>query len=301
MALDTEDLIEKDEDLKTTEARIIELRQKQKTAKLTAEEDAEFKELRQHHRGRIEEQIQAERDKAIEAKEAKARAEQELADARLRLKEIEEKRETKQESIGSENETYMVNGKKFFTDEAISIRVQKGLMTQKEGWAMQRQAIKEEAKEEISKDEPEKKFKEEWVKKRAESLEYVRSQGYGWMIDEKDPKHNPKDPLYMEGNRIWQDFKLDNDADGPRKALNYAKKILGKDIPREDLSDDFGVPKNNASASSLREKKIELTQVEQDNAVRYWPTVDNPKTGKKYTEQESLAKALEAKRRRFSK
>ena len=298
MSLETEDLIEKDEDLKTTEARIIELRQKKNR---TPDEEAEFKELKQHHRGRIEEQIQAERDKATEAREAKARAEQELADARLRLKEIDDKKNENTNSSSGENETEVINGRKFYSEDAIALRCQKGLMTQKEGWAMQREKIKEEAKQEMAKDEPEKKFKEEWVKKRAESLEYVRSQGYGWMIDEKDPKHNPKDPLYIEGNKIWQDFKLDNDPDGPRKALTYAKKLLGRDVPREDLSDELGVPKNNASASSLREKKIELTQIEQDNAVRYWPTVENPKTGRKYTEQESLAKALEAKRRRNTK
>ena len=297
MALDTEDLIEKDEDLKTTEARIIELRQKKDR---TPEEEKEFKDLRQHHRGRIEEQIQNERDKATQARDARVKAETELADARARLKDIEEKRETNLQSAGSENETYVVNGKKFYTDEAISIRVQKGLMTQKEGWSMQREAIKEEAKAEMAVKQPEDEKKRKWIEERNKSLEYVREKGYGWLIDEKDVKHNPNDPLYKEANRLWTDG-LEFSADGPRKAFDTAMRLLGKDVQREDISDELGVPKNSASAGSSREKRVELTQVEQDNAMRYWPTVENPKTGRKYTEAESLVKALDAKRKRLVK
>jgi hypothetical protein len=294
MSVDTEDLIEKDEDLKATESRIIELRQKKDR---TADEEKEFKDLKSHHRGRIEEQIQSERDRAAQQQERAAKAEQALEDARARLKEIEDRRDSGREvASGSENETYVVNGKKFFTDEAISIRVQKGLMTQSEGWKMQREAIKEEAKAELQGDEPKKNAQ----KIRNESLEYVRKKGYGWMLDEKDPKFKANDPLYKLANKLWTNG-YQYDADGPRKALDDAMELMGKNDPREDLSDDLGVPKNNASSSSQREKKIELTEIEQANALRYWPTVENPKTGRKYTEQESLAKALEAKRRRFTK
>lgn len=293
MSVDTEDLIEKDEDLKTTEARIIELRQKKDR---TSEEDKEFKELRQHHRGRIEEQIQSERDRASLQQERAAKAEQALEDARARLKEIEDKRDAGSQPIGNDNETYVVNGKKFYTDEAIAIRVQKGLMTQSEGWKMQREAIKEEAKAELQGDEPKKNAQ----KVRNESLEYVRKKGYGWMLDEKDPKFKGNDPLYRLANKLWTNG-YQYDADGPRKALDDAMELMGKNDPREDLSDDLSVPKNNASNSSIREKKIELSEIESTNAVRYWPTQDNPKTGKKYTEQESLTKALEAKRKRLIK
>lgn len=293
MSVDTEDLIEKDEDLKTTEARIIELRQKKDR---TSEEDKEFKELRQHHRGRIEEQIQSERDRASLQQERAAKAEQALEDARARLKEIEDKRDAGSQPIGNDNETYVVNGKKFYTDEAIAIRVQKGLMTQSEGWKMQREAIKEEAKAELQGDEPKKNAQ----KVRNESLEYVRKKGYGWMLDEKDPKFKGNDPLYRLANKLWTNG-YQYDADGPRKALDDAMELMGKNDPREDLSDDLSVPKNNASSSSIREKKIELSEIESTNAIRYWPTQDNPKTGRKYTEQESLTKALEAKRKRLIK
>ena len=296
MSVDTEELIEKDEDLKTTEARIIELRQKQKAGKLTPEEETEFKDLRSHHRGRIEEQIQSERERATLQQERAAKAEQALEDARARLKEIEEKRDSSSQPVGNDNETYVVNGKKFYTDEAIAIRVQKGLMTQSEGWKMQREAIKEEAKAELQGDEPKKNAQ----KIRTESLEYVRKKGYGWMLDDKDAKHNPKDPLYKLANKLWTNG-YQYDADGPRKALDDAMELMGKNVPREDLSDDLSIPKNNASNSSQREKKIELSDIETANAIRYWPTVENPKTGRKYTEQEALAKALEAKRKRLIK
>ena len=293
MSVDTEELIEKDEDLKTTEARIIELRQKKDRS---PEEEKEFKDLKSHHRGRIEEQIQSERDRATLQQERAAKAEQALEDARARLKEIEDRKNERQEPVGNDAETYVVNGKKFYTDEAIAIRVQKGLMTQSEGWKMQREAIKEEAKAELQGDEPKKNAQ----KTRNESLEYVRKKGYGWMLDEKDPKFKGNDPLYKLANKLWTNG-YQYDADGPRKALDDAMELMGKNDPREDLSDDLSVPKNNASNSSQREKKVELSDIETANAIRYWPTVENPKTGKKYTEQESLAKALEAKRKRLIK
>lgn len=289
----TEDIIEKDEDLKATESRIVELRQKKER---TPEEEKEFKDLRQHHRGRVEEQILAERERATAQQERAAKAEQALEDARRRLEEIQEqKKEQMHSGNGSENESFMINGKKFYTDEAIALRVQKGFMTQKEGWAMQREAIKEEAKAEIRGDAP----RQESDRVRKESLEYVRKQGYGWMLDEKDPKFNANDPLYKEANALWSEG-LQYNPDGPRLALERAKKTLGKDVTREDRSDDLSIAKNNSASESNASKArtIVLSEIEQGNALRYWPTVDNPKTGRKYTDQEALAKALEAKRKR---
>lgn len=296
MALDTDEIIEKDEDLKATEQRIVELRQKKDR---TPEEDQEFKELKQHHRGRVEEQIVAEREKASQQQERAAKAEQALEDARARLREIEDNRNVSREtSSGSDAERVVINGKSFYTDEAIGLRVQKGLMTQKEGWEMQKRAMVEQAKEEMRGDEP----KQIADRVRKESLDYVKSKGYGWMIDAKDPKHNPNDPLFKMADKLWQNgYKFE--PDGPRKALEDALEFLGKNVKREDRSDDFGVPKNNSASdsSSTREKKVDLTQIEQQNALRYWPTVENPKTGKKYTETEALAKALDAKRKRTLK
>lgn len=296
MSVDTEDIIEKDEDLKATESRIVELRQKKDR---TTEEEQEFKELKQHHRGRVEEQILSAREEATKAREDKARVQQELEDARARLKEIQDSRNASSSvASGSENESMMINGKKFYTDEAIALRVQKGLMTQSEGWKMQREAIKEEAKAEINGDAPQKKNQEI----REKSLEYVKEQGYGWMIDSKDPKHNPNDPLFKLADELWKEG-LQYNPDGPRLALNRAKMILGKDIKREDRSEDFGVPRNNSASdsSATREKKVELSEIEKSNAIRYWPTTINPKTGKSYTQQEALTKALEAKRKRLIK
>lgn len=295
MSVETEDLIEKDEDLKATESRIVELRQNKNR---TEEEEKEFKELRAHHRGRVEEQIVTERSKADAQAERAAKAEQALEDARRRLDELETKRDAP--TSGNADEYVTINGKKFLTDDALSARVKAGTMAPKEAWQIQREMIKEEAKAEIQGDAP----KNEANKVRKESLDFVRSQGYGWMLDEKDPKHNPNDPLYKEANRLWRNG-YQYDADGPRKALEDAKRYLGKDVKREDRSDDFGIPKNNSASdsASVREKKIELSPIESTNAVRFWVVgnVLNPKTNKVYTEAEALAKALEAKRKRLLK
>lgn len=301
MPVDTEDIIEKDEDLKATEQRIIELRQKKER---TPEEEKEFKDLRQHHRGRVEEQILSERERAQRESERAAKAEQALEDARARLKEIEEKRDIGLDRTtgGGENETEVINGKTYYTEEAIALRCEKGLMSRSEGWNMQKEKIEENTIEKIEKRAPKQKAEDEWKAKRMQSLEEVKKEGYGWMIDSKDPKHNPNDPLFKEANKLWNDG-LQYDPDGPRKALEYAKRMLGKDVPREDRADDFGIPKNNAASdsNSQREKKVSLSEIEQQNATRWWTTINNPKTGKNYTESEALQKALEAKRKRMAK
>jgi hypothetical protein len=293
MPVDTEDIIEKDEDLKATEQRIIELRQKKDRS---PEEEKEFGDLKKHHRGRVEEQILSEREKAEAHQERAARAEQALEEARQRLQELQEQRDNRVSDTGNgESESVVINGKKFYTDEAINLRVQKGLMTQKEGWAMQRQAIIEEARAADKAEAP----AEQWKRERLDALENVKKQGYGWMIDDKDPKHNPKDPLFKMAQRLWEGgYK--NEAKGPLKALEDAKEILGLNLKRQDMSDEFSIPKNNSASDSAtqREKRVELSEIETSNAIRYWPTVTNPKTGKYYTEAEALVKALEAKRKR---
>lgn len=294
--METEEIIEKDEDLKATESRIYELRQKKERS---PEEEKEFKELKQHHRGRVEEQIIAERDRATLQSERAAKAEQALEEAKKNLEELRQNRDSNV-SAGSENESVMINGKKFFTDDAIAVRVQKGLMTQREGWAMQREAIKEEAKAEMIGQAP----RQEADKVRKESLEYVRNKGYGWALDEKDPKFKANDPVYKEANRLWKNG-YQYDPDGPRKALDDALRFLGKDTTREDRSDDLGVPRNNSASESnaSREKKITLSEIESANSIRFWVqgNVENPKTGRTYTESEALAKSLEAKRKRLLK
>ncbi len=293
--METEEILEKDEDLKATESRIVELRQKKER---TPEEEKEFKDLKSHHRGRVEEQITSEREKANAQSERAARAEQALEDARQRMKELEEKRDSR--SSISDDEYVVIGGQRFLTDEALAARVQAGKMTQSEAWKQQKAAIKAEAVAEIKGDEP----KNEAAKKRNESLEYVKKEGYGWMLDEKDPKFNGNDPLYKEANRLWFNG-YQYHPDGPRLALEDAKKNLNIGVKRADMSDEFGMAKNNASSdsSSVKSKKLELSEIETSNAIRFYVhgNVNNPKTGRSYTEAEALQKALEAKRKRLSK
>lgn len=295
---DTEEevLIEKDEDLKATESRIVELRKK---TDRTPEEDKEFSELKKHHRGRIEEQISSERDKTKFEAERAARAEQALEDARQRLKELNEARESRSPE-GNDDEYTIINGKKFLTDEALSSRVSAGKMTQAEAWKQQKQAIKEEAIAEMRGNAPQ----EEAKKKRQESVDYVKTQGYGHFLDEKDPKHNSNDPLYKEANRLWFNG-YQYHPDGPRLALEDAKKNLGIGVKRADMSEEFSVARNNAptESTSQKAKTIVLSDIEQSNAIRFWVhgNVMNPKTGKTYTEAEALQKAMEAKKKRLAK
>ncbi len=173
-------------------------------------------------------------------------------------------------------------------------------MSQKQAWALQKEAIEERVIERIQGQVP----KDEAAKKRTESLEYVKKEGYGWMLDDKDPKFNGNDPLYKEANRLWFNGYMHH-PDGPRLALEDAKKNLNVGVKRADMSEEFGMAKNNAASDSAsgKAKKVELSEIETQNAIRYWVhgNVNNPKTGRSYTEAEALQKALEAKRKRFSK
>lgn len=292
--METEVSFEMDEDLQSTESRIKELRKK--TDK-TPEEEKEFKDLKSHHRSRLTEQLQEKDDARVREAERAARAEQALEDANRRLKELNESRDNRgRVDSASDEETIIINGKKFYTDEALNARVQAGKMTQAEAWKQQKSAIKEEAIAEIKGSAP----RDEAEKVRRETMDEVTRE-YPEFVNDKHPKHNPKDPLYVEANRLWTNGYCYNPR-GMKLAIEDAKKNLGIGLKRPDLSEDLSVSRNNTSSdsSSVKSKTIELTEIERDNAIRYWVggQVSNPKTGRPYTQAEALQKAMDAKRKR---
>lgn len=289
---------EKDEDLKATESRIAELRKKMDR---NAEEEKEFSELKKHHRGRLTEQLNEKEEARIREAERAARAEQALEDANRRLKEIEDRRTTTR-TTNAQYETIEIGGQMYYTDEALNQMVADGKMSQGEAWKNQKALIKAEAKSEMQMAADVDAPKKIWLAKRKASLEYVKEQGFDYFLDTSHPKFNSNDPLYKEANRLWLNG-YEHHPDGPRLALEDAKKNLGMTSKKPDLSEEFSVQRNNSATDSnaTRSKTVELSEIEKDNAVRYYciGNVVNPKTNKVYTHAEAILKAMDAKKRRL--
>ena len=76
-----------------------------------------------------------------------------------------------------------------------------------------------------------------------------------------------------------------------------AKQILKTTDTRPDVSHEQSVGRPGSSTSSGREQ-VALTQTEQETAVRLYSSIINPVTGKQYTEQEAINKALKVKKAR---
>lgn len=291
--METEVSFEMDDDLQATQSRIVELRKKENR---TPDEEKEFIELKKHHRARLTEQLETKENARIKEAERAARAEQELEQTRARLREIEEKRSAP-EIINGDLETIEINGKKFYTDEVLEKLVLSGKMTQKEAWRLQREAIKEEAIAEYAK----RNSQGDMERIRRETWEEV-NRDYPHFIDSRHPKHDPNDPLYKEANELWINGYQFNPR-GLKLAIEKAKKNLGLDIKRPDLSEDFSTPRGTVASPSSRTaaKTVELTDIEKENAIRFYKVGNriNNKTGKVFTESEAIQKAMEAKKQRL--
>lgn len=280
--------LEKDDDIIETESKIGDLL---KVDKPTDEQVKELNDLKAHRKQRFQEKI----NQSHKAKmEATARAEKAEAELERMRKEREDKEFAKEEPDGDENETTTINGKKFYTDEAIALRVQSGKMTQSAGWAMQKEMIRQEAVEEMKKEKNVEDNKKVYEDTREAVLkEYPQ-------FSDKHPDHDPNDPLFKEASRIWNNG-YNNNPRGLKLALDDAKRMLGRDVEKPDLSEDFSVDRNSASGTQgKREVKTELSDWETQNAVRIYHIggMKNPKTGLIYTKEEAVQKAIKAKTER---
>lgn len=242
--------------------------------------------------------IQAATDKRIGKITAKAHAERERAERLER--ELEEERKKNQTVVKKQPlgqaETIQINGKEFYTDRGLVQLVNSGAMTQDDAYSHQEERREERAVARIRQEQAQQTDAQvrEDVKQKVLS-EYPE-------FSPNHANHNPNDPLFKEANRIWRNGYVNNPR-GLELAIEDAKRILGRDHKRPDLTEELGVTRNQEPASRLNEKskKVILTDAEQELAWSNYRTQKNPKTGKSYTQAEAIEKARKAKEDRQSR
>lgn len=254
----------------------------------TEEETNEFNELRvQKDKHNTKSRID---DLTWQAKSAQEKvAERDAEIARLR-KAIDEKipepapQPFKKESV-------VVGDKSFFTDQTLQKMVDNKEITITEANAHLNERIQE-----VAADKAYKRLKgetDEQQKKQAveQEVREVFSKYPAW--DSNDRNHNPDDPVYKTANELFQQGL------SHKNAMLTAEKLHGVNKPRPDNTNNFSVHSPSApSDSSKGIKEQPLTDDEKELAVRTWRNEVNPKTGRVYTEKESILKFEEARRNR---
>ena len=281
---DTEVLDENELDLdgKTVQERINEL----KTIKeQSPEQKDELKRLKTQ--AAVDKRIAVEVAKRHQERERAERLEQELRDLRA-AKPVEKK-----QPIGHA-ETIMINGKEFYTDRGLVQLVNSGSMNQDDAYAHQEERREEKAVARIKQEQ------------HAQSEQQIREEVKNKVLGEypefspNHPDHNPNDPLFKEANRIWRNGYINNPR-GLELAIQDAKRILGRDHKKPDLTDELGVTRNEEAGTRVvdKSKKVTLSDAESETAYAFYRTQKNPKTGRSYTQAEAVETALKAKQARL--
>lgn len=295
--VDVDDIVaDKDADIQETDSQISELLG---VDKRTPEQEQELKELKQQRKNQVQERIneltkarrEAERQRDYEREEAE-RLRQELEEERKRAK--------ASKPTTGKYEQFEINGKMFYTDDALAQRVNDGVMTQSEAWAHQKAALKEEAKAELKADLKNESTVNETERVRQETINEVLKEYPHF--NPRHPEHNPNDPLYKEASRLLNNGYASNPR-GIKLAIDDAKRFLGLDKKRPDVSDEFSVTGSSAATpDTRREKKVEITEFEQEQAIRLYVfgARINPATGAVFTKKEAIEKAIKAKRDRLA-
>ena len=248
----------------------------------TPDQEAQLKRLK----------TQAAVDKRIAVEVAKRHQERERAERlEARIKELEASQSAPEprKQMGAA-ETVQINGKEFYTDRGLVQLVNSGAMSQEDAYSHQEDRREEKAVARLKQDmhqQSEAQIREE-VKNKvlAEHPDFNPSH----------PNHNPNDPLFKEANRIWRNGYVSNPR-GLELAIEDAKRMLGRDYKRPNLSEELGVTINQEPNNRTPEKgkKVTLTDSEAELAWSYRRTMKNPKTGKTFTQAEALETARLAK------
>lgn len=254
----------------------------------TPEQDAELKRLKAQ--AAIDKRIGVEVAKRHQERERAERLEQELKELKAQQQKPVEKK------LVGQAESITINGKEFYTDRGLSQLVNAGSMSQDEAYSHQEERREEKAVARVRQD------------MQANNDQQIRNETKEEVLREypefnpSHPNHNPNDPLFKESNELWQSGLYSNPR-GLKIAIEKAKRILGRDVKRPDLSEELGVTRNQEPASRItdKSKKATLTEAEQELAWSNYRTQKNPKTGKSYTQAEALEKARLAKESRQSR
>lgn len=250
----------------------------------TPDQETELKKLK----------TQAAVDKRIAVEVAKRHQERERAERlEKELEDLKASRVTEPRKPLAQAETIMLNGREFYTDRGLVQLVQAGTMSQEDAYAHQEERREEKAVARLKQDmqsQSDAQIREE-VKNKV-LKEYPQ-------FNPRHPEHDPNDPLFKEANEIWM-AGLNNNPRGLDIAIEKAKRILGRDVKRPDLTEELGVTRNQEATNRVTEKskKVTLNEAEAETAWSFYRTQKNPKTGKSYTQTEAIQAATRAKEAR---
>ena len=275
--------------------RFKELNEKPETDR-TDEEKKEIGEIKERYGKRMQKRIDELTRRAKTAEEGREELEKKAEELEVELKELKNKPEP---TPKIKEEVVEIAGKKFFADETLIAKVKAGEITEQEAYRHQRLRDKFELKTEVMTEIAEEKKKQSEVEIRAEDQKKVLKEFPHF--NPKNPNHNPDDPLYKMANKIFTGGYHSNPK-GLSESIALAKQVLGiKDTPI-DRSEDFSLEASGLPEKGGKKKEEPtLTEAEKEAAVRIWCLggVNNPLTGRPYTESEALHKALEAKKARL--
>jgi len=272
----------------------------------TPEENSELTQLDENYKksakDRIREltsEIKTYRQNTVKDRQEREELQRQIDDLRTKLEERNDY--VPAHSLPATFETVKVGKRDFYTDKGLSALVEAGQMTQDAAYAHQQERIVSLAEERAYQRMKTETTEEETKRIRAEDANSVMRE-YP-QFNKNHPDFNPNDPLYKEATELWESGLYANPR-GLSLAIKKAKRILGLGDTRPDLSDELGVNRTGGAppiSAKKKEREVTLSQDEERWAIQMYCRGDlnNPATGRPYTEKEAVAKAKNAKLERM--
>jgi hypothetical protein len=267
----------------------------------TEDETKELSELKKNYGKKVQEKIQkyrsdreSERQRA-EAAEAKAKEyEERLAKLEKNTKPIELKRETIE-----------VNGKTYYSDDALMQMVERGEITNAEAFKHSKERDKDEIEERITKKIEAKNNQTDEQKIRQADFEKAFSESPECFEKTPDgrqnPKYDPESALYKTANEFYEGGFRYNPR-GLTESLKKAKELLGvrSKVGNTDDISLYSPSSPQGRSQTIKKDEVPLTKEEEETSLRLYRDMVNPKTNRQYTETEIYEKAKRAKNERLN-
>lgn len=297
MATQNDKVVAEKEQEEKDETRFSELIQK---TDRTEDENKELGDLREKYKKTAKTRIDKltwERKVAQEERDEERRKREETE---ARLKEFEDKQlplktEVKEEYIE-------IGGKKYFTDASLLSQVNAGQISEAEAIVYQRKRDREETITEFEKRQTEKEQKKENDRIRQDATKKLLAKYPHFFEKHKDfDSENPQYKRFI----YYFNRGYGYHPEGVLHAMQDMERDFNIQNTLIDRTEDLTVGERNIPERKSGKEKEEITldADEEMAAIRMYcrGDVPNPKTKRPYTEQEALAKALEAKKARGRK
>jgi len=285
------------ERIKQDDTRFEELKKKDAP---TPEEQKELGEIKERYGKRMQKKIDKLHYEAKTAKEETEKERQRREELEQEVIELREKANTDRKiDIDVSGQVVEIAGKKYYTDDALLAMINSKKITEADAVKYQKERDREETFVLWEERQKKKEQEKEAVTTRKKDADWV-NQNYP-LFNKNNPDFNPEDPLYKQAVELYTEVYAAR-PDGLSLAIKRAKQILRIPDNQPDITNDLSLESSETPPREKRgkEKEITLTEAEKEWGIRMYCRGDviNPKTKAPYTEQEAIAKTLEAKKRR---